>query len=518
LFDVGTYAGLTDGQLLERFATRGGEAAELAFAALVDRHGPMVLRTCRSILRDDHEAHDAFQATFLVLVRKGRALSVRDSLGPWLHRVARRAAGKVRTQAARRRSQEKQLAERRLSHEDPRVPESDDRAAILHQEIDRLPERFRVPIVLCHLDGRTCEDVARSLGCPVGTVASRLARGRQQLRDRLTRRGLAPAAVALLASSEARGVLSIASSFPDQGTAGASPNAVRLARALLRSLTMDRVRSFATLLLVAAGLTLAAGLAYRAPAANPARPPAQEKPDDPPPREPLDRYKESVLSTVGTFRLIQVDGRESFQSREAILYKDGTARIWKVQEKAHPCLAVLTHEGAIRELNFLDEAGLLITTSDSSVKIWDGLTGKLRKELDGQVMRPLFLLQRVSTRRIATTDVAGETMTLWDVRRLEPVGKLRCEGSAHWLGAALSEDERTLATICDDRSVTLWDAATQKPLATLRAPSPPAVRVFPDDLETPSDKPTVRFDELFWESVRILLPAEPRTDAVRAKP
>src|ERR1700722_16793704 len=111
LFDVGVCSGLTDSQLLERFATHRGEAAELAFAALIDRHGPMVLRACRGILRDDHEAMDAFQATFLVLVRKGRALWVRDSLGPWLHRVACRAAGQARAQEVRRRALERGLAE-----------------------------------------------------------------------------------------------------------------------------------------------------------------------------------------------------------------------------------------------------------------------------------------------------------------------------------------------------------------------------------------------------------------------
>ncbi len=92
LFDAGTIGGLTDGQLLERFTTRGGEAAELAFAALVERHGPMVLRTCRAVLRDPHDAHDAFQATFLVLVRRAGSLWARDSLAPWLHQVARRTA------------------------------------------------------------------------------------------------------------------------------------------------------------------------------------------------------------------------------------------------------------------------------------------------------------------------------------------------------------------------------------------------------------------------------------------
>ncbi len=103
LFNLGAIGELTDGQLLERFATQGGEAAELAFAAIVERHGPMVLRVCRSALRDRHQADDAFQATFLVLVRKARSLWVKDSLGPWLHRVAQRVATRARNSESRRR-------------------------------------------------------------------------------------------------------------------------------------------------------------------------------------------------------------------------------------------------------------------------------------------------------------------------------------------------------------------------------------------------------------------------------
>jgi DNA-directed RNA polymerase specialized sigma24 family protein len=102
LFNAGTVAGLTDQQLLERFRARSGEAAELAFAALVERHGPMVLRVCRSVLRDPHEAHDAFQATFLVLVRRAGSLWVRESLGPWLHQVAYRVASCARSAGTRR--------------------------------------------------------------------------------------------------------------------------------------------------------------------------------------------------------------------------------------------------------------------------------------------------------------------------------------------------------------------------------------------------------------------------------
>lgn len=199
---MGVTAGLTDGQLLERFATHGGEAAELAFAAIVERHGPMVFRVCRGILRDDHEAMDAFQATFLILLRKGRTLWVRDSLGPWLHRVACRAAGRARVNASRRRVHEHGAAERGNRPEQSAIP--GDLAEALHEEVDRLPNHYRVPVVLCDMEGRTYEEAARHLGCPVGTVRSRLARGRERLRGRLIRRGLAPSAGALGLALSAR--------------------------------------------------------------------------------------------------------------------------------------------------------------------------------------------------------------------------------------------------------------------------------------------------------------------------
>ena len=192
LFNVGAIGGMTDGQLLERFAA-GGEAAELAFAALVERHGAVVLQVCRSILRDEHAAEDAFQATFLVLVRKSGSLWVRDSLSPWLHQVACRAARCARSAAARRSARERKAAGMLTGRHDRGSDvdvEGGDVSAAVHEEIGRLPERFRVPVVLCDLEGRTHEQAARHLGCPVGTVKSRLARGRARLRDRLTRRGL----------------------------------------------------------------------------------------------------------------------------------------------------------------------------------------------------------------------------------------------------------------------------------------------------------------------------------------
>jgi RNA polymerase sigma factor (sigma-70 family) len=191
VFSAGTFAGESDGQLLARFATRGGDTAELAFSALVERHGPMVLRVCRAILRDEHDAQDAFQATFLVLARKAGALWARDSLGPWLYGVAFRTASCARSAAIVRRGHERRAAERTtpvvVAEED-----RDDLGRVVHEEIRRLPERYRRPILLCYFEGLTHDQAASRLAWPVGTVRSRLARARERLRTRLTRRGIAP--------------------------------------------------------------------------------------------------------------------------------------------------------------------------------------------------------------------------------------------------------------------------------------------------------------------------------------
>ncbi len=191
LLDEGAIAFVSDRELLERYATSGGESAERGFAALVDRHGPMVLRVCRAVLGDEHAAQDAFQATFLVLARRRRSLWVGDSIGPWLHGVACRTSSCARNATARRRFHERRAWER-AAREAGSV-EPDDLAPILHQEVDRLPDRYRSAVVLCYLEGLTHEQAAERLRCPVGTVRSRLATGRDRLRRRLILRGMAPA-------------------------------------------------------------------------------------------------------------------------------------------------------------------------------------------------------------------------------------------------------------------------------------------------------------------------------------
>jgi RNA polymerase sigma factor (sigma-70 family) len=179
-------AGLTDGELLGAFVARRDDAC---FDALVRRHGPMVLGVCRRLLRNPHDAEDAFQATWLVLARKAGSVVPREAVGNWLYGVALRTAQEARRLAARRRAREKQVKD--LPH--PAVWPEDvgqDWRPLLDQELNRLPDKYRVAVVLCDLEGRTRKDVAQQLNLPEGTVSGRLTTARRMLANRLSRCGL----------------------------------------------------------------------------------------------------------------------------------------------------------------------------------------------------------------------------------------------------------------------------------------------------------------------------------------
>ncbi len=256
LFNAGAVGDQTDGELLERFVSRRDEGA---FEALVERHGPMVLRVCRGVLADPHDAQDAFQATFLVLVRRAGSVRKRDSVASWLFGVAGRVAARARADAARRRRHEREAAMMATRSDGGEDEDRPDPGPVLHEEVARLPEKYREAVVLCYLEGHTYEAAARRLRRPVGTIKVRLSRARGLLRVRLARRGLglpaglaaaglltesAPAAVA---PTLLRGTVELASRLAAGEAAAAGSVAARLADVSLRAMMMTRVLGVASL-------------------------------------------------------------------------------------------------------------------------------------------------------------------------------------------------------------------------------------------------------------------------------
>jgi RNA polymerase sigma factor (sigma-70 family) len=287
----------SDGDLLERFVARRDEAA---FEALLARHGPMVWGVCRGLLDDIHEAEDAFAASFLVLVRRAGAIARRERLASWLYGVAHRVAVRARANAARRRSRQREDVDM-LPAKPADEPAARERSRLLHEELNRLPERYRIPLVLAYLEGRTQEEVAHELGWTPGTVRGRLERGRERLRGRLARRGLSlPAGVLAvmladnslagpvppaLAASTLRAALALA------GGTAVSPSLVVLVEGVVQAMFLSKVKSAVALVLAVGIFAAGAGaVTYQTLAAQqPVQQPAQAipKPDPAQQREAL---------------------------------------------------------------------------------------------------------------------------------------------------------------------------------------------------------------------------------------
>jgi RNA polymerase sigma factor (sigma-70 family) len=369
LFEVGALGTMTDGQLLELFTTRrDDEVAERAFATLVERHGPMVLGVCRRILRDAHDSADAFQATFLVLARRARAVRVDHSLGRWLYGVSRRVALQARASTRRRSSREVPGAEQAsIATLDPdRDRDRRELRAIIEEELARLPEKYRAAVVLCDLEGMKHDEAAQRLRCPVGTIESRLARGRELLRARLARRGVAPAALAatgIIAPGSARAAIAVAPALAEAtarlarqfasgrtlALATAPTSVTTLTERTLKAMFLTRIKAGA-LGLLAAG-TLAVGVVSlasppnRAPGRDEADPPRATvlpppKAGTPPgpgkpvpkllPAEPGDLLRIEVLEAlpgrpISFTRIVRPDGTISLEFY-GDLYVDGLNR------------------------------------------------------------------------------------------------------------------------------------------------------------------------------------------------
>jgi RNA polymerase sigma factor (sigma-70 family) len=282
-------AGLTDGQLLARFVEHCDAAA---FAAIVHRHGRMVWGVCRRLV-GHHDAEDAFQAAFLVLARKAASIRPREMAANWLYGVARQAALQVRRALARRRARERQVTEMPESEASPRDL-SADLQSLLDLELGRLPDKYRVVIVLCDLEGKSRKETARQLGCPEGTVAGRLARARAMLARRMDRRGLAASGGALAAvMAEQAASTSVSSSVVSatiktvnllaagQGAMGAaSVKVVALTEGVLKAMLLTKLKTATAVLIVIAALSVGAGLTYRAQAQQTPAAQSQSEPKD----------------------------------------------------------------------------------------------------------------------------------------------------------------------------------------------------------------------------------------------
>jgi RNA polymerase sigma factor (sigma-70 family) len=282
------FAGLTDGQLLERYIQTREEAV---FAALLHRHGAMVWGVCRRVLREDEDAEDAFQATFLVLVRKAASVVPREKVGNWLYGVARQTALYARATTARRRSREKQVS----VMPEPAVQQDpwDDLQPLLDLELGRLPDKYREVIVLCDLQGKTRKEAAQHFQLPEGTVATRLATARTMLAKRLSRQGL-PVTGTVLATLLVRNAasasvpLSVTSSTIEAATLFAAGQAaaggvlslqvVALAEGVMKTMLLSKLKITTAVLVAVAILGVAAsGLTRQSPADKPADQPRTEK-------------------------------------------------------------------------------------------------------------------------------------------------------------------------------------------------------------------------------------------------
>jgi RNA polymerase sigma factor (sigma-70 family) len=321
-------AGLTDGQLLEGFISRRDETA---LAALVKRHGPMVWGVCRRILRNYHDAEDAFQATFLVLVRKAASIASRELLANWLYSVARQTALKARATIANRRDRERQVT----PMPEPVTTEPDlwhDLQPVLDQELSRLPDKYRIAIVLCDLEGTTRKEAARQLGVPEGTLAARVARARVMLAKRLARHGLvmaggalgmmlgqkgASAAVPTSVVSSTIHAASLVAAGQAVATAVVSTQVAALTEGVLKSMLLSKLRAAVVLMLAIGALGFcASALAQRTGSGEPRSAASRSAV----PRQDEGNLKETVLALEK--RIWEAHAKQDVNAFKSLLAND----------------------------------------------------------------------------------------------------------------------------------------------------------------------------------------------------
>jgi RNA polymerase sigma factor (sigma-70 family) len=455
--------GLPDGQLLARFVDQRDESA---FELLVRRYGRLVFGVCRRVLADPHAAEDAFQATFLVLVHKARSLDRRRPVADWLYTVASRLARRARANAARRREREVDAARHHPDAADPPTP--DDTLRVLHEELNRLPEQHRVPLVLSYLEGRTYEQVARAIGYPVGSVGWRLARAKEALRDRLASRGVVCPATGIgvllgaagsgaavpapLVAATVRAGLWFAGEQVAEGAVSAQ--VIELARGALGTMTTSKWALAAGVLLA---IGLGGGTVWMARSAAMA--------DDPKP-------------TAGKV----ADAAKDLKPAE--LPAGATARMGSTQFR---------HGEAVFFIAYTADGKHLVTAGrDNAVILWDRATGQEVRRYERaspkpalELKPPMDLVMPVKMMRGIGADdfpvalspdgktlVAGKdgVITVWDVATGKTVHELTAAATVSEL--VFTPDGTSLLSVDANQAIVHWDPATGKQQKTtdLKAP------------------------------------------------
>jgi RNA polymerase sigma factor (sigma-70 family) len=443
-----------DSQLLERFVT-GRE--EEAFAALLERHGPLVLGLCRRLLEHEQDAEDAFQATFLILARKAGSIRKREALAGWLYEVAYRLALRMRAAAARQRALEKQTTA--MPQADP-VAEAAWRELrpILDEELHRLPTKYRSSLVLCYLEGRSNREAARELGWPEGSMSRRLARARELLRDRLSRRGVivSVAVLSIILPAKTTAAVPAALIAPTlqnalrfaAGQATAAGAVSGAAGALAESVLQTSAKAKAVLVVFLSINLVGAGLLT---ATYPPRPPSlgAEQAGEPAQAE------QKQVKTAGD--QARVD-RHGDPLPPGALARMGTTRFRTA--------------GRVNALAFLPDGKVVAATGDEGIYFLDVATGRRLRRIPAKLggVMPFALSADGKLLAVATTD---KVIRLWDLQADKEVGKLQ----AGWVWSlAFSRDGKLLASGEEQGTLHLWDVVSGKEslriLAQQRYPGP----------------------------------------------